>query len=74
MNGAAAVPESSTSTPKARTITTILNELHTLYLLGFTPQTPDGTMHELTVKVKDPKLVIRARQHYLAPQGAAVKH
>jgi VWFA-related protein len=57
-----------------RVFTTILNELHTLYLLGFTPQTPDGTMHELTVKVKDPKLVIRARQHYLAPQGAAVKH
>jgi hypothetical protein len=51
--------------------TKILDELHYLYLLGFTPQTPDGKVHELTVKVKDPKLLLRARQHYLAPQGAA---
>jgi VWFA-related protein len=52
-----------------RLFTTILNELHTLYLLGFTPQSPDGKVHELTVKVKDSKLVIRARQHYLAPSS-----
>lgn len=57
-----------------RLFTKILDELHYLYLLGFTPQTPDGKVHELTVKVKDAKLLIRARQHYLAPQGAAAKH
>ncbi len=51
-----------------RLFTTILNELHYLYLLGFTPQTPDGKVHELTVRLRDPKLLIRARQHYLAPQ------
>jgi VWFA-related protein len=56
-----------------RLFTTILNELHYVYLLGFTPQTPDGKVHELAVKVKDPKLVIRARQRYVAPQGAAAK-
>lgn len=47
--------------------TAVMNELHYLYLLGFTPQKPDGKVHELTVKVKDPTLVIRSRQHYLAP-------
>jgi VWFA-related protein len=57
-------------TPKEemnRLFTTILNELHYLYLLGFTPQTPDGKVHDLNVKLKDPKLMIRARQHYVAP-------
>jgi hypothetical protein len=47
--------------------TTVMNELHYLYLLGFTPQRLDGKIHELTVKVKDPMLQIRARRHYLAP-------
>ena len=45
-----------------------MNELHYLYLLGFTPQKLDGKVHEITVKVKDRALVIRARQHYLAPR------
>jgi hypothetical protein len=64
-------------TPKEemnRLFTTILNELHYLYLLGFAPQTPDGKVHELTVKLKDPKLVIRARQHYVAPQRSGTRH
>jgi VWFA-related protein len=47
--------------------TAVMNELHYLYLLGFTAQTLDGKMHDLTVKVKDPTLLIRAREHYLAP-------
>ena len=47
--------------------TAVMNELHYLYLLGFTPQTHDGKVHELTVKVNDPALLIRARRHYLAP-------
>ena len=47
--------------------TAIMNELHYLYLLGFTPQKADGKVHEITVKVKDPALLIRTRQHYLAP-------
>ena len=50
------------------TFTAVMNELHYLYLLGFTPQQLDGKLHELTVKVKDRTLVIRARQHYMAPQ------
>jgi hypothetical protein len=39
-------------------------------LLGFTPQKRDGKVHQLTVHVKDPKLVVRARQHYVAPARA----
>jgi Ca-activated chloride channel family protein len=46
--------------------TSVMRELHYLYLLGFTPQVMDGKVHELTVKVTDPKLVIRARRHFLA--------
>lgn len=47
--------------------TAIMNELHYLYLLGFTPQTADGKVHEIVVRVNDRKLIVRARQHYLAP-------
>ena len=50
--------------------TTIMNELHYHYLLGFTPQTADGKVHEITVRVNDKKLTVRARQHYLAPSPA----
>ncbi len=47
--------------------TSVMRELHYLYLLGFTPQQLDGKVHDLTVRVKDKQLSIRARQHYLAP-------
>lgn len=50
-----------------RLFTAILKELHYMYLLGFAPQKRDGKVHELTVHVKDPKLVVRARQYYVAP-------
>ena len=53
--------------------TAVMNELHYLYLLGFSPQTLDGKVHELTVKLKDPTLVIRARRHYLAPVPTGAK-
>lgn len=50
-----------------RLFTAIMNELHYMYLLGYTPPKADGKLHEIKVKVKNPELVIRARQHYLAP-------
>ena len=49
------------------TFTRISNELHYLYLLGFTPQKRDGKSHELTVRVADQKMSVRARRRYLAP-------
>lgn len=54
------------------TFTRISNELHYLYLLGFTPQKLDGKTHEITVKLKDPSMFVRARRSYLAP-GPDVK-
>ena len=47
--------------------TAIMNELHYSYMLSFTPQAHDGKVHEITVRVPDKRLVVRARQHYLAP-------
>jgi VWFA-related protein len=50
-----------------RLFTAIMNELHYMYLLGYAPPKADGKLHEIKVKVNNPDLVIRARQHYLAP-------
>ena len=50
-----------------RLFTAIMNELHYMYLLGYSPPKADGKLHAIKVKVKNPELVIRARQHYLAP-------
>ena len=47
--------------------TRLMQELHYLYLIGFTPQQLDGKVHALDVRVNDRSLVIRSRRHYLAP-------
>jgi hypothetical protein len=47
--------------------TAIMNERHYSYLLSFTPPLLDGKVHAITVRVNDQKLLVRARQHYLAP-------
>jgi VWFA-related protein len=47
--------------------TTLMKELHYLYLIGFTPQQLDGKVHELAVRVSDRSLIVRSRRHYLAP-------
>ncbi len=54
-----------------RLFTDIMKELHYMYLLGFAPKTLDGKVHELAVKLADPKLVVRARRHYVAPLAPA---
>jgi VWFA-related protein len=46
--------------------TEIARELHHQYLLGFVPSRPDGTVHQLEVRVKKPGLVVRARRSYVA--------
>jgi VWFA-related protein len=56
-----------------RAFTALMNELHYLYLLGFAPPKRDGKIHDLKVQVKDTRLVLRARQHYLAPIDSAGK-
>lgn len=48
------------------TFTRVAAELHSQYLLGFSPQTLDGKAHKLEVTIKRPGLVARARKSYLA--------
>jgi len=50
----------------APTFTHIAYELHSQYVLGFTPPQLDGRVHKLTVKMKQPGLTARARRSYLA--------
>ena len=46
--------------------TRVAQELHSQYLLGFTPKNLDGKVHKLEVRSKDPSNKARARRSYLA--------
>jgi Ca-activated chloride channel homolog len=49
------------------TFTRVAQELHSQYVLGFTPQTLDGKVHKLDLKIKQkPSMTARARKSYLA--------
>lgn len=48
------------------TFTRVAQELHAQYVLGFTPESLDGKVHELQVKVKRPGMTPRARKSYVA--------
>ena len=48
------------------TFTRVAQELHSQYVIGFTPQTMDGKLHALQVKMKRPGLTARSRTSYLA--------
>ena len=50
--------------------TRVAQELHSQYLLGFSPKNLDGKIHKLEVRSKDPGNKARARRSYLA---AAIK-
>lgn len=50
----------------APTFTHIAYELHSQYVIGFTPTQLDGRVHKLIVRVKQPGLTARARRSYLA--------
>jgi Ca-activated chloride channel family protein len=50
----------------APTFTRIAYELHSQYVLGFTPTALDGRVHKLSVRMKQPGLTARARRSYLA--------
>ena len=51
------------------TFTKIALELHQQYLLAFEPQTLDGKVHKLDVRVKQQGAKVRARRSYLAEGG-----
>jgi Ca-activated chloride channel family protein len=48
------------------TFTRVAQELHSQYVLGFSPQILDGKVHKLEVKVKKPGMLARARKSYVA--------
>jgi VWFA-related protein len=48
------------------TFTSVMEELHRQYVLGFVPQTFDGKEHQLDVRVKRSGVKIRARKSYVA--------
>ncbi len=52
------------------TFTRVAQELHSQYVLGFTPTKRDGKLHELEVRLKRRGMVARARRSYLAPTDA----
>ena len=49
------------------TFTRVAQELHSQYVLGFSPQTLDGKVHKLEVRVKRAGMNARARKTYIAP-------
>jgi VWFA-related protein len=50
----------------APTFTKVASELHSQYVIGFTPTQLDNRVHKLLVKVKPAGLTARARRSYLA--------
>jgi Ca-activated chloride channel family protein len=48
------------------TFTRVAEELHSQYVLGFSPETMDGKVHKLDVRVKKNGSIARARKSYLA--------
>jgi Ca-activated chloride channel family protein len=48
------------------TFTRIAQELHSQYVLGFSPATLDGKVHKLEVKVKKAGMSVRGRKSYVA--------
>jgi Ca-activated chloride channel homolog len=50
----------------APTFTRVAQELHSQYVIGFTPTQLDNKVHKLAVKMKQPGLATRARRSYLA--------
>ena len=50
----------------APTFTRVATELHSQYVLGFTPTLLDGKVHKLDVKMKPAGLTARARRSYVA--------
>jgi len=50
----------------APTFTHVAYELHSQYVIGFTPTQLDNKVHKLAVKMKQPGMTARARRSYLA--------
>lgn len=53
------------------TFTRVAEELHSQYVLGFSPETMDGKVHKLDVRVKKTGMTARARKSYVAAPADA---
>lgn len=53
------------------TFTRIAQELHSQYVMGFSPETLDNKVHKLEVRLKRPNLTARARKSYVAASPSA---
>lgn len=53
------------------TFTRVAQELHSQYVIGFTPSEPDGKLHNLEVRLKNPSMTARARRSYIAPLASS---
>src|SRR6266850_4741721 len=54
------------TTDLAPTFTRVAQELHSQYVIGFTPTQLDGRVHKLAVKMKQAGMTARARRSYVA--------
>ena len=52
----------------------VADELHTQYLLAFTPPRRDGKVHEVSVRVTPGGLKTRAKKTYVAPKISRGQH
>ena len=55
------------------TFTRVAEELHSQYVLGFSPETMDGKVHKLDVRVKKAGMIARARKSYVAARGETAR-
>jgi len=53
----------------AQTFARVVDELHSQYLIGYTPPASDGKSHKIEVRLKDKSLKAHARKAYTAPKG-----
>ena len=53
------------------TFTRIAQELHSQYVMGFSPETLDNKIHKLEVRLKRPGMTARARKSYVAAPPSA---
>ena len=54
------------ATDLAPTFTKVAQELHSQYVIGFTPTALDNKVHKLAVRMKQPGMTAQARRSYLA--------
>jgi VWFA-related protein len=59
--------------PLPSTFAHVADELHHQYALGFTPESLDGKMHDLTLHLRQTGLTARARKRYLASKAIGAR-